>query len=170
MFGCLAEGSGDFCIDGRRTSTNMARLSHALAIGRRIAMKRFRPVRLLALLVVVLLVAIVGAIAVPALILRDEPVSARVAPYLADARASLFREAVRILPLHLRFVAARCRADGGTVLVFEQWEPPYVGVRYGYIMSGAWPPTGWGGGTGSEDLADDSEIAAFLGSNEVSCE
>jgi hypothetical protein len=134
------------------------------------AAKRSRPLRLAALLAVVLLVAIIGTITVPPLLLRDAPMPARVAPYLADARASLFREAVGILPLHLRFASARCRADGGALLVFEQWQPPYVGVRHGYVMSATWPPNGWDGRTGMEDLAGDPEIAAFLGSSEVSCE
>lgn len=111
------------------------------------AMKRLRPLRLAALLAVVLLVAIIRTIAVPPLVLRDAPAPVRVVPYLADARASLFRQAVGILPLHLRFAAARCRADGGALLVFEQWQPPYVGVRYGYVTSGTYPPTGWAADT-----------------------
>jgi hypothetical protein len=93
-----------------------------VTVGRRIAMKRLRPLRLAALLAVALLVAVIGTITVPPLLPRDEPVPARVAPYLADARASLFREAVGILPLHLRFAATRCHADGGALLVFEQWQ------------------------------------------------
>jgi hypothetical protein len=132
--------------------------------------EELRPFRLAALLAVVFLVAIVGTISVPPLLLRDAAVPARVAPYLADARASLLREAVGTLPLHLRFTAARCRADCGALLAFEQWQRPYLDVRYGYVMSAAWPPNGWSGGTGMEDLAGDPEIAAFLGSSEVSCE
>jgi hypothetical protein len=133
-------------------------------------MKRLRPLRVAALLAVVLLVAVIGTITVPPLLLRDAPVPGRVAPYLADARASLLREAVGILPPHLRFTAARCRADGGALLVFEQWKPPNVDVRYGYVMSTTLPPNGWSGGTGMKDLAGDPEIAAFLASSEVSCE
>ncbi len=134
------------------------------------AMKRLRPLRLAALLAVVLLGAVIGTITVPPLLLRDTPVPGRVAPYLVDARASLLSEAVGMLPIHLRFASARCRADRGELLVFEQWQPPYVGVGHGYVMSATWPPNGWSGGTGMEDLAGDPETAAFLGSSEVSCE
>ena len=117
----------------------------------------------------VLLVAI-GSIAVPPLVLRDAPAPARIAPFVGDARSSLVREAQGLLPLHLRYAEARCRRDGGALLVFEQWEPPYVGSRYAYAMSGAWPPSGWGGGIGIGDLRGDAEIAAFLGTDEVHCE
>jgi hypothetical protein len=120
-----------------------------------------------------LAIAMVAAasIALPPVLLRDAPAPARIAPHVADARASVWGAAFRFpLPLHLRFVGARCRADGGEVLVFEQWEPPYLMVRYGYAMTGRWPPLGWSGGSNWDDLADDPEIAQFLGSEEVPCE
>jgi hypothetical protein len=124
----------------------------------------------MALLALLVIMVAIGSIAVPPLVLRDAPAPAHIAPFLGDARSSLFREAVRLLPLHLRFAEARCRRDGGALLVFEQWEPPYLGFRYGYVMSGTWPPTGWGGGVGMVDLRSDPEIAAFMGTDEVPCE
>jgi hypothetical protein len=132
--------------------------------------KRPRPLRLAALLAGILLVAAVGTITLPSLVFRDAPAPAHIAPYVDDGRASLHREAVRLLPLQLRLASARCRADGGALLVFEQWELPYLGFRYGYVMSGTWPPEGWGGGVGMEDLSADPEIAAFMGADEVPCE
>lgn len=117
-----------------------------------------------------LLLAIVGTVAVPALMLPDAPAPAHLGPYVAAARARLLGELDDLLPAHLRFVAARCRADGGALLVFEQREPPFLGVRYSYVMSGTWPPTGWGGGVGMDDLEGDPEIAAFLTFGEVPCE
>ncbi len=134
------------------------------------AVQRPRPVRLVGLVALVLLLAIVATAAVPPLVLRDARAPAHVAPYVGEARARLLGELDDLLPAHLRFVAARCREDGGALLVFEQREPPYLGVRYSYVMSGTWPPTGWGGGIGMEDLDGDPEIAAFLMPGEVPCE
>lgn len=118
----------------------------------------------------VLLLGAIGTLAVPPMVLRDAQAPMRVAPFVDDARADVLREIDHVLPVYLRFVAARCRADGGALLVFEHWMPPYVGVRYSYAMSGTWPPTSWGGGISVADLARDPEIAAFLRSDEVPCE
>jgi hypothetical protein len=134
------------------------------------AVKRSRRLRLFGLLAVLVILVVFGSIVVPPLVLRDAAAPAHIEPFLSDARARLYGEAVRLLPLHLRFVEARCRRDGGALLVFEQWELPYLGSRYGYVMSGTWPPTGWGGGVGMIDLRGDPEIAAFMGTDEVPCE
>lgn len=144
--------------------------THTREMGRRMAVQRPRPLRLFGLVALVLLLAIVATIAVPPLVLRDARAPDHVAPFVGDARARLLDELDDLLPAHLRFVAARCRADGGAVLAFEQREPPYLGVRFAYAMSGTWPPTGWGGGIGLEQLERDPEIAAFLLPGEVPCE
>ena len=111
----------------------------------------------------------VGVISLPPLILRDAPAPPVLAPYVGDARASVRQNIEGLLPAHLRYIGARCRADGGAVILFEQWQPPYVDVRYAYAMAGSLPTLAWSGGTGWEDLAEDPEIAAFLGSTEVAC-
>ena len=134
------------------------------------AVQRPHPIRLVRLGASILLLAIVGTVAVPALVLRDADAPAHIAPYVGDARARLLGELDDLLPAHLRFVAARCRAGGGALLVFEQREPPNLGVRYSYAMSGTWPPTGWSGGIGMDELDGDPEIAAFLMPGEVPCE
>ncbi len=112
----------------------------------------------------------VATIAVPPIVLRDEPAPDRIAPYVdigrADLRANI---GIAALPHHLRFIEARCRADGGAMLVYEQWAPPYLTVAYAYVMSGHWPPTDWAGGANSHDLADDPEVLAFFGSSEIPC-
>lgn len=133
-------------------------------------MERLHPLRLAALVALIAFIVIPGTIAVPPLVLRDARAPAHIAPYVGDARASLLGEVDQVVPIHLRFVAARCRADGGALLVFEHWEAPYLAVRYSYAMSGTWPPSAWGGGIGMEDLAGNPEIAAFMGADEVSCE
>ncbi len=134
------------------------------------AVQRTRRLRLVGLLAFLVSLIVIGSITVPPLLLRDAPAPARIAPFVDDARTRLLDEIDHVVPIHLRLVAARCRADGGALLVFEHWEPPYLVVRHSYAMSGTWPPSGWGGGIGMEDLAGDPEIAAFLMSGEVPCE
>lgn len=113
----------------------------------------------------------VASITLPPALLVDAPAPARIAPYVADARTSVRDNTFGFpLLLHLRFAGARCRGDGGVLLWFEQWQPPYVATRYAYAMSGRWPPLAWAGGIDVVDLADDPEIALFLGSDEVPCD
>ena len=115
-------------------------------------------------------VAILGSIVVPPVVLRDAAAPARLAPYVDNARASVSQHVDGLLPRHLRYIGARCRAGGGAVFIFEQWQPPYLGNRYAYGMTGSFPPNGWGGGTGIDALRNDPEIAFFLGTREVDCE
>jgi hypothetical protein len=131
---------------------------------------RTRFPRLIGACLLIVAIAVLGSIFVPPLVLRDALAPAELAPYVDDARSSVGQNIEGLLPVHLRFTHARCRADGGSVLIFEQWQPPYLGVRYAYAMAGDSPPNSWGGGTGFEDLTSDSEIAYFMGSNEVDCE
>ena len=126
--------------------------------------------RSLALVVTALPAVAIAAIVLPPIVLRDAPAPARIASYVEAGRSDL-RGNIDGLPPHLRFVAARCRADGGVMLVFEQWAPPYLVVPYAYVMSGHWPPLqGWSGGANWHDLADDPEVAAFFGSSEIACD
>ena len=128
-----------------------------------------RLLRISSILIVVLLTMTGGVIILPPLVLRDAPAPTVLAPYVRSARASVRQNIEGLLPVHLRYVGARCRAGGGTVILFEQWQPPYLNVRYAYAMAGSLPTAGWSGGTGWDDLAEDPEIAAFLGSKEVVC-
>lgn len=84
-------------------------------------------------LIAVLVLAAVTALAyiVPPLVLRDAEVSSRVAPLVDPARQWVIGNSrVFPLPLHPRLIDARCFASGHFALYFEEWVPPYVGVRY----------------------------------------
>jgi hypothetical protein len=75
-------------------------------------------------------------------------------------------EGLRISTLQL--VDARCRADGGVVLIFEQRSFPPFSSSYAYAVTGKWPPQEWAGGTDqSEPLS--SEVLYFLQDGEVPC-
>jgi len=150
--------------------SNAPGTSHVSSATRPRVVNKSRPIGIAGLVVLVLGIVLVGSIFVPPIVLRDADAPTRLAPYVDSARRSVGQNIDGLLPSHLRYVAARCRSDGGAVLVFEQWQPPYVGPRYAYAMAGAVPPSGWSGGTSFEDLRDDPEIAFFLGSNEVDCE
>ncbi len=119
----------------------------------------------------ILAAIVVAMIALPPIVLRDEPAPDRIAPYVDVGRDNLRGNIDdHALPPHLRFIGARCRADGGVMLVYEQWAPPYLTVPYAFVMSGHWPPQeGWSGGVNWHDLADDPEVVAFFGSSEIPC-
>jgi len=118
-----------------------------------------------------LVAVMAAAVVLPPVVWPDATAPARLTPYIADARASLFGHMTRLsVPLHLRFTGARCRQDGGVLFLFEQFEPPHLETRHAFTISGRWPPQGWGGGFGLTDLADDPEITAFPGSDEIPCE
>lgn len=131
-----------------------------------------KPLRTLGIAVSALIVAVIAFIALPPVLLPDAAAPAQIAPYVEDARANLRANIGKLaIPPYLRFVEARCRADGGVMLVFEQWAPPYLTVPYAYVLSGRWPVLGWGaGGANQDDLANDPEVAPFFGSSEVPCE
>ena len=78
------------------------------------------------------------------------------------------------MPLHLRFIEARCRADGGhaVALVFEEWRPPYLDVTYAYALRGSMPTSSddsWGGGFGVKSLTTDDEFTFQMGADSVAC-
>ncbi len=118
-----------------------------------------------------LVAVMAAAILLPPVAWPDAAASAWLTPYIANARTSVFGHAFTMpLPLHLRFAGARCRRDGGVLLFFEQYEPPYLETRHACTNHGRRSPQVGGGGYGLTDLADDPEIAAFLGSDEIPCE
>lgn len=114
---------------------------------------------------------------VPPLVLHDAPAPAGLTAQIEDARDSV-RAKSRVFPrpLHPRFVQARCFDDGVLALYFEEWVPPYLGVRYAVavgareaIHGGMY---GWEGGYHLTDVGPGSEIEAQLTSqrgDEIGC-
>ena len=89
------------------------------------------------LLVVVLALATVTALAytVPPLVLRDADVTPRVAPLVEHARQWVIGNSRAFpLPIHPRLIDARCFVSGFLALYFEEWVPPYLGVRYAVVI------------------------------------
>ena len=129
------------------------------------------------LLLGVLALVIVAAITyvVPPLVLRDADAPDNVAGVVDDARQAV-KASSRVfpLPLHVRFVAARCFEDGFVALSFEEWVPPYLGHRYA-VMIGARGTAdhGWEGGYHLESIGPGSQIerdyVSQLG-DEVACD
>ncbi len=69
--------------------------------------------------------------AVPPVVLRDADTSPRVAELVDNARQWVSGNARSFpMPLHPRLIDARCFDDGFFALYFEEWVPPYLGVRY----------------------------------------
>lgn len=100
----------------------------------------------------------------------DEPVPEWLRDHVGDARATVSRAWPGIVPRHLRLAAARCRDDGGVVLVFE--ETGLLARGYAFALTGFWPPAAWDGGLGFPDLQSvlhEPVIVSFLGSREVDC-
>lgn len=128
-----------------------------------------------------------GPWAVASLTLRDEPVPASLAVALGPARESIASNIDGIGPVYLRFVEARCVADGEFALIFEvravklavfsivRFLGPPFGPAYAWAATGSGrPPPGepWGfsGGIGIEDPDTDAELAHVLsGSARVPC-
>jgi hypothetical protein len=131
--------------------------------------------RKLALAALVLVAVVVGLFVLPPVLLADAPAPASLAAYVPSARDQLWKHATDglRLPLHLRFVEARCWADGGAVaLVFEEWRPPYLRVTYAYAIRGSMPTSAddaWGGGFGVASLSTDDEFVFQMGADSVRC-
>ena len=110
-----------------------------------------------------------------ALLWPDAPVPASLAEYLPAAREQLWNQATDglRLPLHLRFLEARCSSDGGVALVFEEIGRPFFLTTYAYTVRGSMPTSaddGWGnGGTGLRAVLDDSEFIHLMGDDTVVC-
>lgn len=124
-------------------------------------------------LVVVLVVA---TYTLPPLLIRDEPVAAGLQPLVEDARRSIIGQSrVFPRPLHPRLIDARCFSDETIALYFEEWVPPYLGVRYAVAVGPLDPVdgmSGWGGGYHLDEIGPgssiESELAGQLG-DEVAC-
>jgi hypothetical protein len=101
----------------------------------------------------------------------DAVVPAGLEGQVVSARQALLANWDRIPRPELRFVEARCRSDGGLVIVFEQGG---LGVAGGYSIAMAGPgrsdPDAWGGGFGILDPDSDPEVRQFLlHASEVPC-
>jgi len=115
-------------------------------------------------------VALIGVLWGPNVLFADSAAPASVRPYVEAARADLASNLNdhQLLPFHLRFLRAECRAEGGAVFIFEQRVFPYTEVKYAYAMSGFWPPSAWSGGA-QLDVPWDTEMARLLGGHSVPC-
>ena len=121
------------------------------------------------------LARVVGTVStLPMLLWPDAPVPASLAEYLPAAREQLWAQApdgLR-LPLHLRFLEARCNSEGGAALVFEEIGRPFFATTYAYAVRGSMPTSpddGWGGGTGKTSVVDDPEFIHIMGDDTVAC-
>jgi hypothetical protein len=92
-----------------------------------------------------------------------------------DARHSVIGNSrVFPLPIHPRFIGARCFEDDFVALFFEEWVPPYLSVRYAVAVGKLEVPVdGWEGGYHLDSIGPGStfeqEFVPQLG-DEVSCE
>jgi len=124
-------------------------------------------------LVVVLAVA---TYTLPPLLIRDERVAARLQPLVQDARRAIIGQSrVFPRPLHPRLIDARCFSGDSVALYFEEWVPPYLGVRYAVAVGLRNPVdgmSGWEGGYHIDEIGPgssfESELAGQLG-DEVAC-
>jgi hypothetical protein len=122
-----------------------------------------------------LLPALIGAVtSLPALLWPDAPVPDSLAAFVPAAREQLWDNASEDfrLPLHLRFLEARCSSDGGVALVFEEIGRPVGSTTYAYAVRGSMPTSpddGWGGGYGVRSVLDDPEFIHLMGDDTVVC-
>ena len=113
--------------------------------------------------------------ALPAVIWPDAPAPRSVARFVSAAREQLWHESIEglRLPLHLRFVEARCEAEGTSVaLIFEEYRPPYLVHTYAYAARGSLPASSddrWAGGTGLRSIEADPELERLLGTDAIAC-
>lgn len=97
-----------------------------------------------------------------------------VADFVRTAREQLSNQATDglRLPLHLRFIQARCSSDGGVSFVFEELGPPYRQRTYAYAVRGSMPMSreeSWGGGYGLTSVFTNPEFIHSMGSDTVGC-
>jgi hypothetical protein len=109
------------------------------------------------------------------LLIEDAPVSAQLEPRVEDARRmAIGQSRVFPRPLHPRFIRARCFADETIALYFEEWVPPYLGVRYAVAVGPlhAVDGPGWEGGYHLDEIGPGSPIEEELAGqlrDEVAC-
>lgn len=110
----------------------------------------------------------------PSVIWPDAPVPESLVEFIPAAREQLWDQATDglRLPLHLRFLEARCNGDGGVALVFEEIGPPFLGTAYAYAVRGSMPTSlddAWGGGYGLSSVLDDAEFIHTMGTDTAPC-
>ena len=110
----------------------------------------------------------------PGLPWPDAAIPASLAEFVPAAREQLWDQATDglRLPLHLRFLEARCNSDGGVALVFEEIGPPIGTTTYAYAVRGSMPSSpddDWGGGTGQTSVLDNPEFIHSMGTDAVAC-
>ena len=101
----------------------------------------------------------------------DAPIPPHLRTSVSAARASLDREWEDRGPRTFRYLHARCREDGGLLLLFDQ-HGPFGSDGIAIAMSGnpAWATGAWAGGFAPINPATDPEIAGFFASSpEVAC-
>jgi hypothetical protein len=85
-----------------------------------------------------------------------------------SARDSVGDNAEGLVRPWFAFVDARCRADGGVVIIFRE-QGPFSDGQFAYAMQGG-GAVAWGGGIGIDDPATDDEIVRFFAAApEVGC-
>lgn len=108
---------------------------------------------------------------VPPLVLRDAEVPTGVAQSVDSARQWVIASSrVFPLPVHPRLIEARCFDGGYPALYFEEWVPPYLGVRYAVAVGIR--DRGFEGGYDLESIGPGSQIERDVISqlgNEVRC-
>ncbi len=107
----------------------------------------------------------------PPVVLPDAPAPASLARFVDGARRRISAEAPLLWPLHVRFVAARCSGQR-VALIFERWQPPYLGTPYAIAMRGSTPTSvddSWmlAMGRGSPDA--DDEFLYQMGADTIAC-
>lgn len=110
----------------------------------------------------------------PALLWPDAQVPESLAAFLPSAREQLWHHATDglRLPLHLRFLEARCSNEGGVALVFEEIGRPFFVTTYAYAVRGSMPTSpdvAWGAGTGLPSVLDNPEFIHLMGPDTVVC-
>jgi len=127
-------------------------------------------------LVAALIAAAIAVMVLPPMLIQDASAPRSLMPYLVEARHRAWTEATDglRLPLHLRFVEARCSTDGrgAVALIFEEWRPPYLDVTYAVVWRGSMPTpedNSWGGGVGIRSYETDSEFLHVMGQSSGPC-
>lgn len=113
--------------------------------------------------------------ALPAVVWPDARAPESVADFVPAVREQLWRTATEglRLPLHLRFLEARCQVEGTSVaLIFEAFRPPYLFPSYAVAVRGSLPTStddSWAGAYGIRSVERDPEFIQLMGNDTVPC-
>ncbi|MDQ3552831.1 MAG: hypothetical protein M3395_00260 [Chloroflexota bacterium] len=136
-----------------------------------------RLLRVAGALLVGLFAAAVAVMVLPPMLIQDASAPRSLTPYIAEARHRAWTEATDglRLPLHLRFVEARCSTDGrgAVALIFEEWRPPYLDITHSVVWRGSMPTPendSWGGGSDIRSFETDPEFIHVMGPDSSPCE